>query len=196
MLYKNIVSKIKNLHWENLSVDDLHNLMILSSYTAIEFAESLRIALEIYPESENLRTMSEGELKTGNLKFSDYTTVGDHAEFLLHFIGDIPPSQHQAAQDAGEMYLKRVRELPRKIRAMSIFSREKELPGIFVKVLRAKSWPEPKLNAYAYYLQEHIRLDSGRGGHAELLSDFKVTDAVCAYYATRLNMYSCIPKLF
>ena len=82
MGYKRIVERIKKLKWEKLTANDLQQLMVLSTFSAIEFAESLRVALHVYPENEELKKMAEGELFTTNLNFGGYNLRGDHADFL------------------------------------------------------------------------------------------------------------------
>jgi hypothetical protein len=198
MKYKQIVNAIKNLRWERLSEEDLQKLMILSAYAAVEFAESLQIALKIYPENEELRQMARGELNTDNLRFMGYTNKGNHADFLKYFI-DKHALQRKIStlvSKAGEKYLESVRKLPKEVRAMSIFSREQELPGIFERILEAKNWKAPGLAEFRYYLEKHILLDSKEGGHADLVEDFLIDDRMKEFYKIRMEMYRIIPKLF
>lgn len=197
MNYKQLVNDIKNLKWRNLSADELEELMILSAYAAIEFAESLRITLELYPESCGLKEMASGELNTNNLLFNDYNRTGNHADFLFHFIDkNSLIANRPEIRDAGNKYRYEVRKLKPEIRAMSIVSREHELPGIFREILKARNWSTPSLAAFRYYLEQHIYLDSKEGGHADLLSGYQVTDEVASFYRVRLEMYLCIPSLF
>ncbi len=195
--HKNVIDEIKQLRWERLSASELQVLTILAAYAAREFAESLRIALRLYPESSELREMASGELETSNLQFGDYSQPGDHANFLWHFINKHNLTElHPEAVRAGETYLAKVRELPDEIRAMSIISRERELPQIFERILEARDWSMPILEAFHHYLKEHIRLDSMEGGHADLLSSFIVTNEITVFYKARLDMYRCISTLF
>lgn len=197
MVYKQIVRVIAGLKWENLSTTELQELMVLSAYAAREFAESLRIALNLYPKSSNFQEMARGEINTDNLVFDDYNQMGDHADFLWHFIdkyGCI--NLYPEVQKAGEIYISQVRALSSEVRAMSVVSRERELPGIFRRVLEAKDWSTPSLGAFQYYLTEHIRLDSMEGGHGDLLAGFGVREDVGLFYKIRLDMYRSIPNLF
>jgi hypothetical protein len=197
MNYKNIVNQIMSLKWANLSEQELHVLVVFAGYCAREFAESLRIALELYPESEGLKKMALEELNTTNLQFEDYKGPGDHADFLWHFIRKY--NLVDGCGDAvtfGEQYLARVRALPREVRAMSIFSREAELPGMFVRTLEAKNWSAVGLPSFRYYLERHIALDSADDGHAALVSDFKLDDRLSDFYQARLDAYQCLPNLF
>ncbi len=197
MKYIEIVRLIRELNWKDLSTSELECLMILSAYAAREFAESLRITLALHPESTEFRDMSVGELDTNNIQHEEYSRTADHADFLWYFIEKYQVFQHHPeAITAGESYLNRVRVLPREVRAMSIVSRERELPGIFEQVLKATDWSTPALRAFRHYLVEHIRLDSMEGGHADLLSNFQVTNSVSSFYQARLEIYRCIPTLW
>lgn len=198
MKYKQIVEQIRNLSWGNISGLELQWLMILSGFAAREFAESLRIALDLHPGSPELREMAAGELKTTNLQFAGYNAVGDHADFIWNFIkkAGIDKSCPAEVIAAGERYLEEVKKISPAARAMSIVSREKELSGIFAEILKAKDWSAEGLGAFRYYLERHIALDSEEGGHADLLSGFEVNDVVAEFYQARLDLYRCIPKLF
>lgn len=194
--YKKIISAIKNLKWEKLSVCELETLMVLAAYSAREFAESLRISLELYPESYELQEMAKGELMTSNLMFDDYNKNGDHADFLWYFINKHElTNRFPKANEAGERYLRDIRLLSKPLRAMTIVSRERELPGIFKRILKAKNWSTPALKTFRHYIQEHIRIDSMEGGHAELLSGHVVTEEVEKFYMTRLKLYKTISTL-
>ncbi|MSR71625.1 MAG: DUF3050 domain-containing protein [Candidatus Taylorbacteria bacterium] len=197
MNFENLVENIKRLAWEKLSGQELQTVMILSAYAAREFAESLRIALGLYPTSHVLREMASEELQTSNLRFEDYAREGDHGDLLWYFIGKYKLTEgNREAVAVGEKYFETIRQLSPEIRAMSIFSRERELPGIFTRILEAKDWSQVGLSAFQYYIEEHIRLDSKDGGHADMLADFTVTDEVTPFYRARLDLYRCLPKLF
>jgi hypothetical protein len=195
--YKNIVGQIRDLPWPKLSSRGLEISMVLGAFAALEFAGSSRIALVLYPDSPAFQELAAGELDTDNLVFGGYNQRGDHAAFLWHFIRKHKLVEiYPEAVAAGEQYLADIRTLSREVRAMSIVSREHELPGIFNRILQATDWSTPALQAFRYYLERHIELDSGEGGHADLLSGFEVTDAVADFYEFRLKMYRCIPTLF
>lgn len=195
--YKSVVEKIKNLNWENLPPEDLQKLMYLSYASAREFAESLRIARDLYPDNENLKDMAEGELQTSNLSFEDYNQAGDHADFLEFFLKkhnllEVTPE----IKTATEEYVNVCQSLDPKVRAMTIFSREEELSEIFERILQAKDWTAPGLPPFQYYLKQHIALDAGDGGHADLVKEFPVDDQVKSFYEARLQMYQeAIPDL-
>lgn len=195
--YASIVKEIRDLKWGSLSPGDLQKLMVLSAYSALEFAESLRLALKTHPKNSALKRMAKEELSTDTLSFGGYARQGDHADFLWHFIRTYGLlGKHKALQNRGKAYLQQVRLLSPEVRVMSIVSREKELPGIFARILTAKNWKAKGLPEYRYYLERHIVLDSAVGGHADMLSNMPIDDRVADFYRARLNMYRCLPKLF
>ncbi len=199
MKHLELVAQIKSLRWELATMPDLLGLMLLSACAATEFAESLRLARTLYPGNLAFEALIAGELEVDNIHFADYQRRGDHSAFLWHFIEkhNIHVRCPRGVREAGEVYLRSVRALPGHTRAMSIVSRERELPGIFSAILTAPGWNmEPELEAFEYYLQQHIALDSGEGGHAELLSSFSVDDSVTPFYEARLEMYRILPVLF
>lgn len=194
--FKDVVEQIKNLNWENLDAYELQQLMQLSYTSAREFAEALRIAIQLHPDNKNLKEMAAGELQTNNLSFEDYRRKGDHADFLLHFLEKSGLNGDEKTKKYSEHYLQACKTLDKETRAMSIFSREEELPGIFERILRAKDWSAPGLAPFRYYLTEHIKLDSTEGGHADLTKSFPINDNIRTFYEARLEMYRAIPKLF
>jgi len=204
MNYRKTVEQIQSLHWEKLDTPQLKSLMVLSGYAAKEFGQSLRIALKLYPQDAALQEMAREELKTDNLRLGDYNRKGDHAEFIWHFIDkyDLTNKVPPTIVTAGEAYLQAVDSLDSNVRAMSIFSREKELPGIFAKIVDAPTWRAPTaattagLPEFSYYLKRHIELDSGDGGHADKVKHHTINDSVDKFYQQRLNLYRCIDTLF
>lgn len=197
--YKKIVEEIKNLEWEKLSAKELQDLMYLSYVAAIEFAEAVRITLKLYPDNEKIKEMASGELNTNNLKVDEkieYDKVGDHWEFLKHFIDEYGIKPSEEVRQHAERYLEACRNLSEHTRAMSIFSREQELHTIFEEIIKAKDWTAVGLKEYRYYLNTHIDLDTGEGGHGELTEEMPIDDSVKEFYEARLTLYRAIPALF
>ncbi|MDB5258898.1 MAG: hypothetical protein JWO73_106 [Candidatus Taylorbacteria bacterium] len=197
--YIQIAQQITNLNWSGLSVADLQALLILSAYAADEFAESLRLARALYPESKGFEDMAAGELQTGNLKFGDYSKVDDHSEFLWFFdtmyFGENTVSKE--VRESGGVYMRKVRTMTPPLRAMSVISRLREFSGMPALILKAPGWcGTAELLAFRYYLEKHAALDSGQWNHAEMFSGFQVDDSVAPFYEARLDMYRVIPRLF
>lgn len=196
--YKSVVERIKQLNWPELSSSDLTSVWYLSWVAAVEFAEALRIALDIYPQHRGLTLMARGELKTKNLRLEDFLQAGDHYEFLEHFLKKYGVVERidQSLVEHGERYLQACRKLSGYDRAMTVFSRELELSGIFERILEAPDWSAPGLYAFRHYLARHIQFDSSAGGHHDLTSDFPVDDRVLPFYQARLESFRLIPTLF
>jgi hypothetical protein len=189
---KKIVREIENLPWNKFSPTEI---IYVSYCTAVEFAESLRKALVVYPDNKNLIEMASGELDTRNLSYKDYNNRGDHWEFLEHFCrkqeNGIIPSV--SLVDACKYYHSIVNSFNNNERAMTIFSREQELPSIFNKILVAHDWEKLNLGFYKYYLERHIELDSKDGGHGDLTKDFFLDDKkLDAFYKSRLELYKSL----
>ena len=137
--YKSVIKEILGLDWESLDGEELQKLMILSAFSALEFADTLRLTVNLNPKNSSLRKMANEELNTDNLFFKDYKKRGDHSQFLWHSIDEYGLiKKFPDIKEAGEEYMKKVKSLSPEIRVMSIVSRENELPGIFTRVLTAK----------------------------------------------------------
>lgn len=194
--YKKLVEEIKDLKWENLEAQDLQRLMYLSCVSAREFADALTTALALYPDNKDLQKMATGELRTDNIALDDYKKKGDHADFLEHFIRKNGLDSDTNLVEHAEAYLKACEALDPQTRAMTIFSREEELSGIFKRILTAKDWSAPGLEAFKFYLEKHIKLDSEKGGHHDLTKELPIDERITPFYEARLKMYEAIPKLF
>jgi hypothetical protein len=198
-VYKTWVNKILELPFENLSSHELQQVWYLSWVAAVEFGEALRIAQDIYPDHAGLQEMIMGELETTNLALHDFQEARDHHEFLAHFLkkhGVMEPMEAELGELAAD-YLAKCRALDPKIRAMTVFSREEELSGIFARFLDSeeKNWDAPGLYAFKHYLTTHIVLDSSEGGHHELTNDFPIDDSVEPFYNARFHSFRLVPSL-
>ena len=194
MEYKKIIDQILGLPWQRLDTNGLFRLMQASYCSAIEFADSLRITQQLYPDHARITEMVSGELKTNNLQFGEYKNkVGDHWEFLGFFLQQVALSSPQGLL-ACHKYTNDVTSMSPEVRAMTIFSREAELPGIFQKILENLNWQlkdlPMSLKAFQYYLMRHVELDSAEGvGHANLIVEFPIDDSVLLFYKARLQLY-------
>lgn len=196
MNFKRIVLQIRDLPWQTLDGKELQRLMFISHVYAVEFAEALRIALREYPDNADLLQMARGELDTTNLRFGDYHQAGDHAHFLEHFLARHGIGGDDLLHRHAREYLLACRGLSAPVRAMSVFSREEELSGIFREILLAPDWTAAGLDAFRFYLSQHILFDATDGGHHDLTKAFGVDDRLVPFYTARLNTYRSIPKLF
>jgi hypothetical protein len=192
MSYKDVVQRIVDLDWALAIPEDI---ILLSRCTAIEFADSLRLAAKLYPNDERLKEMIDGELKTDNMAFADYKQKGDHWEFLDYFIQklDVRPSK-PVIEEVMKNYAKALTvHFSETERAMTVFSREEELTPIFRRVADAHDWNGMGFGFYKYYLESHIRFDSGKNGHHHLTKHFPLhEDVLERFYQTRLKLYQAL----
>lgn len=189
--YKEIVEEIKNLPWWKYHPK---SIIYSSLVSAIEFAESLRCALELYPDDENLREMAAGELKTNNLSYDDYNSPGDHWEFLAHFCKKYNITDDTVGDKmvfAKKDYFRSIKNLgDSSVRAMTIFSREQELPEIFHEIVKSHDWEKDGLGFFKCYLEGHIAIDSADGGHGDLTKDFYMDEEkLFEFYKIRRDLY-------
>lgn len=191
--YKGTINQIIALPWKSLKTTQLLQLMVLAYFSAQEFAESLRIACQLHSDDADLKSMAAGELQTNNLRWEEYSAIGDHADFLRYFL-----NKYNIWREDDESflniccsdYLLAIRSMPDETRSMSIFSREHELPDVFKAVCESNLLDtHPALKAFRYYMQRHISLDSEQGGHADLVSLHRITEDVGDFWKARLLLY-------
>lgn len=190
MSYKDTVQQIRDLPWSRYHP---FSIVTLSLASAMEFAESLRCAIKVHPGNKDLLKMAQGELATDNLVFGGYRGTGDHWQFLDNFVSrfGVHTKAMATKQDTAVItYLANMKMMTDDERAMTVFSREHELPGIFEEILKAHDWRVYGLSFYEYYLRRHIELDSGDEGHGQLTEGFDLNERVLdKFYSARLAMY-------
>lgn len=104
------------------------------------------------------------------------------------FIQEAQTRQVYAEDMAQQITSSYVGKLTAEERAMTIFSREKELPAIFKSVRKSPIGKEYAF--YDKYLLDHITLDSKDGGHADMVSSFPIDEGVLKeYYEKRFKLY-------
>jgi hypothetical protein len=191
MNHQTFLNEIHAFPWDKA---EPFKIILLSLATAQEFGVSLRMALEVHPDDENLRTMAAGELDTDNLTYRSYHQRGDHFQFLEYFILQFPTWRTSARtenlKNAIRGYGVIMHNMSPEHRAQTIFSRERELPGIFEKILGAHDWDALGFGFYRYYLERHIMLDSASGGHADLTREHELNeDVLLKFYGARYMLY-------
>jgi hypothetical protein len=191
MNYRGAIARIQNLDWKSFNPG---SIIFVSLFTAEEFADSLRVTLSIFPGVSTLAEMAEGELQTDNLRYSGYERIGDHADFLRHFHNG-SEAEYRVAE-AYKNYRNVVEAFRANERAMTIISREQELPGIFEEILSAHDWNALGLGFYQYYLSRHIQIDSQESGHRDLTTQFSrdqgfelSPEVLDDFWSARLNLY-------
>lgn len=185
---------ILNLPWGKMSPVDL---AYMSTITGTEFAESLRLGLEVFPDDEKIQQVILEELDTDNLRFEDYKESGDHVDMLNHFFGEkeLWDDVSKEARGGGEAYLDTIRnDFTPLERMMTIASREMILPDVFSVILNAHDWSGFGLGFYKQYLDDHIRWDGDDGGHGDLVKHIELNPAVLKrFWEHRLKLYQSLP---
>jgi hypothetical protein len=133
----------------------------------VQFRECLEIAREMYPDDERLLQLDHGERNTDNLSpWPGVAWVGEkmnHDEFMRRTLelAKIPEIGRIVLSDIGNKYLKTVRAIDPKVRALALATYEDGgLERVFRAILTAPSWNGPLQQAFKHFLAEHIRFDS------------------------------------
>ena len=175
--YERAIDEICELNWTKLSEDDLIRVAWAYYHFSVQFRECLEIARELYPDDERLVQLDHGERNTDNLSpWPGVATVGEkinHDEFMRRTLelARIPEIGRMALAAIGNDYLKKVRAVDRKTKALALATYEDGgLERVFRAILTAQHWTGPLQQAFKHFLTEHIRIRqrSGPGSRRSL----------------------------
>ena len=174
--YNMVVNEIVALNWKTLSREEMKDVAWAYYFFSIQFRESLKAALSLHPQDENLQHLAREECATANLSpWPGVASPGErmnHDEFLRRVLSREPVTAERRArlQGLGAEYLCITRSLPVETRALSISSYEDGgLEAVFHAFLTAPDWDGPLLEGFKHFLTEHIRFDSDPdAGHGAL----------------------------
>jgi hypothetical protein len=171
-----VIDEICSLNWRNLSADDMTAVAWAYYYFSIQFRENLRIACASRPDDPALKLLLAEECDTSNL--SPYPGIAEagekmnHDEFMRRALKlkQLPAETRWRFSRAGSNYLSAVKNVPTHIRGQSMASYEDGgLERVFEAMLTAPHHDDPLLNAFRFFLAEHIRFDSDPvAGHGNL----------------------------
>ena len=162
-----VISEICDLNWVNLTGNDMVRVAWAYYYFSIQFRENLEIACELYPDDQNLARLKQEECATDNL--SPYPGVADagekmdHDEFMRRALtlSPIPEETTRKFATAGELYLEEIRAMSPGARALSIANYESGgLERLFKAMLQAPATDNKLVEAFRFFMLEHIRFDS------------------------------------
>ena len=128
--YEQVIDEICNLNWAKLNEEDLIRVAWAYYHFSVQFRECLEIAREMYPEDERLLQLDHGERNTDNLSpWPGVAAVGEkinHDEFMRRTLelAKIPEIGRIVLSDIGNKYLKSVRAIDSKIRALALATYE------------------------------------------------------------------------
>ena len=196
LAYEEVVDEICNLSWATLNEEDLIRVAWAYYHFSVQFGECLEIARELYPDDERLLQLDHGERNTDNLSpWPGVAAVGEkmnHDEFMRRTLAltTIPEIGRLALANIGNDYLRKVRAIDRKSRALALASYEDGgLERVFRAILAAQHWTGPLQQAFKHFLTEHIRFDSDPDqGHGALCRHLTPDDRVMPLWAEFKHM--------
>ena len=116
----------------------------------------------------------------------------NHDEFMRRTLelAKIPEIGRIVLADIGNKYLKAVRAIDLKVRALALATYEDGgLERVFGAILTAPSWNGPLQLAFKHFLAEHIRFDSDpEQGHGALCRHLTPDDRVLPLWAEFKHM--------
>ena len=194
--YERVIEEICNLNWAKLNEEDLIRVAWAYYHFSVQFRECLEIAREMYPEDERLLQLDHGERNTNNLSpWPGVAKSGEkmnHDEFMRRTLelAKIPEMGRITLSDIGNKYLKAVRAIDPKVRALALATYEDGgLERVFRAILTAPHWSGPLQQAFKHFLAEHIRFDSDPDqGHGALCRHLTPDDRVLPLWAEFKHM--------
>ena len=181
-----VIDEICGLNWSNLTADDMIAVAWAYYYFSIQFRENLLIACASLPDDLAMKRLLAEECDTSNL--SPYPGIAEagekmnHDEFMRRALKFHPLKVEIRSRfiRAGANYLKAVHRVPPQIRSQSMASYEDGgLERVFRAMLTAPHYDDPLLNAFRFFLTEHIRFDSDPvAGHGNLSRHLGDDDSV------------------
>jgi hypothetical protein len=183
-VFERIIDQICRMPWEKISNHDVLKVAKAYYYFSIQFRENLAIARLLHPRDANLGKLYKEECHTDNLSpFPGITAVGEkinHDEFMERLLLLQAIEQEDILEEAGAIYLRKIRQIDDPIRARSIASYEDGgLSSVFSAMLRAPRWQGAGQEAFRFFLEQHIRFDTDAdAGHGALSRHLKLDDDI------------------
>jgi hypothetical protein len=203
LTYEQVIREVCNLNWVNLTDEDVIRVAWAYYHFSVQFRECLEIAREMYPDDERLLQLDHGERNTDNLSpWPGVAQSGEkmnHDEFMRRTLelAKIPEIGRIVLSDIGHKYLKTVRAIDPKVRALALATYEDGgLERVFRAILTAPNWNGP-LQQFKHFLAEHIRFDSDPDqDHGALCRHLTPDDRVLPLWAAFKHMLTeAAPKL-
>jgi hypothetical protein len=196
LTYEQVIREVCNLNWVNLTDEDVIRVAWAYYHFSVQFRECLEIAREMYPDDERLLQLDHGERNTDNLSpWPGVARSGEkmnHDEFMRRTLelAKIPEIGRIVLSDIGHKYLKTVRAIDPKVRALALATYEDGgLERVFRAILTAPNWNGPLQQAFKHFLAEHIRFDSDPDqGHGALCRHLTPDDRVLPLWAEFKHM--------
>ncbi len=178
--YQSYVDQINQVDWSRI---EPLRIIHVSLCFAKEFAQTVRSCIPQYHHLDQFQQFIVGEIDTDNLQYEGYTRTADHWQFLDYFLDkershanfislqDLIAFNMNTALPLIQMsdYVRYCDSLEQEQKLLTLVSREKELQGIFQKILVAHDWGALRYGFYKYFLERHLELDGVEGGHEDLM---------------------------
>ena len=202
--YEHVIDEICQLNWAALNEEDLIRVAWAYYHFSVQFRECLEAARELYPDDERLLELDHGERNTDNLSpWPGVATVGEkmnHDEFMRRTLelARIPEIGRMALAAVGNDYLKKVRAIDRRTKALALATYEDGgLERVFRAILTAQHWTGPLQQAFKHFLTEHIKFDSDPDqGHGALCRHLTPDDRVLPLWtAFKQILIEAVPRL-
>ena len=197
--YKPEVKAINDFSWRKCNP---YAIAFLNFVTELEYAYSLKCAQLVYSPSISLTNLVDSKLDTDNISFESYNKKGDHYEFLEYFIREHSEDFRRIpkkVRKAGERYVQTItRGFTVEECALTVISREIELPGLFKRILESHEWWNMfGLEFYEHYLESEIALHNTPGRMENLVKNWghqinKGQNILERFYKLRLQMYQSL----
>jgi hypothetical protein len=202
--YERVVAEIYDLNWSHLREDEMVSVAWAYCFFSVQFRENLQLACTFYPQDLNLKKLEAEECHTDNL--SPYPGVADvgeklnHDEFMRRLLCLSPISEKRQSQleKIGNRYLQEIRATDPETRALSISSYEDGgLETVFKGILKAHAYQHPVIDAFRFFITEHIRFDSDPvKGHGALSRHMVADDRILPLWvAFKALLVEAIPGL-
>jgi hypothetical protein len=196
--HERVVAEICALDWPNCSEDDMVTVAWAYYYFSNQVRENLEVACELYPHEGDLQRLKQEECDTSNLSpFPGVAASGermDHDEFMrrLLTLAPIAPERLARFEAMGARYLRDMRAMAPLSRALSISSYEDGgLEQVFTAILTAPSYDNPLLNAFRFFLEEHIKFDSDPvEGHGKLARRLVPNDSILPIWVAFKGLFT------
>lgn len=199
-----VITEICSLNWTNLTAQEMISVAWAYYFFSVQFRENLCIACELFPDDPALKRLFAEECDTANL--SPYPGIAEpgekmnHDEFMRRTLEchRLPEETERSFKTAGARYMHSVKSIPRIVRALSMASYEDGgLERLFKAMLTAPHYDNALLNAFRFFLSEHIRFDSDPvAGHGSLSRHLEADDSVAELWQLfRELLIETTPKL-
>ena len=184
--YEAAIREICGFDWAGLDEAAVLDAAWAYYFFSVQFQENMEVARQLDPADENLKHLEREESNTDNL--SPWPGVAEPGERMNHHefmrraleLSPITAEKRRRFVAYGERYLRNVRAMDDRTRALSISSYEDGgLEAVFRAMMAMPYTPNPAVLAFRHFLSAHIAFDSDPvNGHGALTRHLRPDDRV------------------